>query len=170
MNDTFPLALSYPDPQTHIRPVRHFDVDTLHRVCWSDRPRQWVFTLVTRAQQQARQGRGFGIVVTGQDTRDIRAYGQLTLWLRAAEISDLMVIAAQRGHGLGTTMIQYLVRAAREMQAKRVEIGASIDNPRALALYRRLGFIDSHQITVQTETAGEETIQYLILDFERYMK
>jgi ribosomal protein S18 acetylase RimI-like enzyme len=161
---TIPPALSHPDPMVKIRPVRLHDVTSLQATCWPDKPSRWVYTMVSRARQQALQGRGLGIVVMGNTDHQttLQAYGQLTLWLRAAEISDLIVAPAQRDQGIGTAMIQYLVRAAREMQARRVEIGAEIENTRALALYRRLGFQPAHRI--QTPDDPPKTIQYLLLE------
>lgn len=119
---------------------------------------RWVYELVSRARQQALQGRGLGVVVTTNDRHTLIAYGQVTLWLRAAEISDLMVAAPYRSQGIGTTMIQYLVRVARDMHASKVEIGAMMENTRALALYRRLGFIDFKQVVL-----GKDRVQYLLL-------
>lgn len=161
--DDVPIALQRPDPMVVIRPVQIEDVETLHGQCWTDRPLSAVYQLVSRAKQVAQQGRGLGIVVTGGNRTDIRGYGQLTLWPRTAEVSDLVVNDAYRGQGLGTAMIQYLVRAAKEMHAPMVEIGVAYSNPGALALYRRLGFEDSHTIMLNLGQGLEEVL-YLKLD------
>lgn len=154
-------ALQDPDPNIQIRPVRLQDVDALHTLCWSTRPHGYVYQLISRAQQMAHQGRGLGIVVTHDDV--IQAYGQLTLWMRCAEISDLIVVQPYRSQGIGTAMIQYLTRAAREMHAPCVEIGVALSNPRALALYRRLGFTDHHTVEINVGN-GKEPILYLTID------
>ena len=161
--NTLPLALHNPDPNVIIRPVQLTDVDILHRNCWSERPHAAIHQLVVRAQQAARQGRGLGIVVTGKDRQDIRGYGQLTVWVRGAEISDLVIAESDRGKGLGTAVIQYLVRAARDMRTPLVEIGAAYSNPGAMALYRRLGFEDDHTIMLNLGQGSEEVL-YLKID------
>jgi len=157
------LALHPPDPQVRIRPVRATDIPPLIAGCWSDRPPAEVHQLVNRAQQNARQGRGLGAVIVAENADSPIGYGQLTIWPRTAEISDLVVTENQRGRGLGTAMIQYLVRAAREMHAPAVEIGAAYSNPGALALYRRLGFQDSHVISLHLGN-GMEDVLYLKID------
>ncbi|GAB4526932.1 MAG: hypothetical protein OHK0046_44200 [Anaerolineae bacterium] len=159
-----PLALKPPDPSVRIRPVKLSDVGALHAACWADRPPISTHQLVARAQQSARQGRGLGVVVIKDGPEDIRGYGQLTLWSRSAEISDLMIVEMDRGCGYGTAIIQYLVRTAREMHAPAVEIGAAVSNPGALALYRRLGFQDDHELMLNLGQ-GPEPVIYLRLPF-----
>lgn len=139
------------------------DADWLITDCWPERPATEIHQLINRAQQNARQGRGLGAVIIDPESERPIGYGQLTLWPRTAEISDLVVSESWRGRGLGTAMIQYLVRAAREMHAPAVEIGAAYSNPGAMALYRRLGFEDSHIISLNLGD-GMEDVLYLKLD------
>lgn len=164
MNEIAVLALQAPDPRIAIRPVRLADVAGLQQACWPERSFDAVYRFVSRARYNASQGRAIGIVVADDDL--IRAYGQFTLWPRCGEISDLIVAEAHRGQGLGTAMIQYLVRAARDMQADCVDIGAALSNPRALALYRRLGFRDSYIQEIDLGQ-GSEPVQYLRLKLPR---
>jgi len=152
------IALQPPNPKVKIRPVRISDASTLHQVCWPERTYDEVYQLVMRAQQIAGQGRGLGIVALGEDDTAIIAYGQLTSWPNCGELSDLVVTPAYRGRGLGTTLIQYLTRAAREMHLRCVEIGAVVSNQRALALYRRLGFEDSHTLNFRSERDKEDVV------------
>jgi ribosomal protein S18 acetylase RimI-like enzyme len=160
-----PLALQPPNPQIRIRPVRLADVASLHRDCWPERSFDSVYRFVSRIRYNTNQGRGIGIVVPGEGD-SIRGYGQFTLWPRCGEISDLMVAEAHRGKGIGTAVIQYLVRSAREMSAECVDIGVALSNPRALALYRRLGFRDSH--TQELDLGhGDEPVLYLRLKFPK---
>jgi len=160
--NTKPLALEPPRTDVRIRPVQLTDTALLHQRCWPERPRAAIDQLVNRAQQIARQGRGLGVVVMGETREDVRGYGQLTMWPRGGEISDLAIMPQYRRHGLGTTVIQYLVRAAREMRAGTLEIGVALSNPRALALYRRLGFQDDHTVMVDLGN-GPEAVLYLYL-------
>jgi ribosomal protein S18 acetylase RimI-like enzyme len=157
-----PLALMPPNPRAQIRPVRLADAEPLHFNCWPERPLTAIYRLVLRAQRQARQNSGLGIVMTDASGAVI-GYGQFTIWPRCGEISDLVVQEAYRGRGFGTTIVQYLMRAARDMHTDCVEIGAAYSNPRAIALYRRLGFQDSHTISMNLGR-GEEQVLYLRLD------
>jgi ribosomal protein S18 acetylase RimI-like enzyme len=156
-----PLALRPPNPNLIIRPVRLADCEPLRLSCWPDRRPDAVYRFISRVRQTTSQGRGLGVVVVGADG-GLRGYGQLTLWPRCAEISDLIVASAYRSQGIGTAIIQYLVRAAREMHCNCIEIGVAVSNPGALALYRRLGFKDSFTQTLNVRGA-DETVLYLRL-------
>ncbi len=157
-------ALQTPSPDIHIRPVRLSDVEALRQTIWPERSADNIYRFIARIRQTAGQGRGIGIVAF--EDEHILGYGQLTLWPRCAEISDLIVTAEQRGRGIGTALIQFLSRSACEMHAECVDIGAALSNPGAVALYRRLGFKDS---TTQTMNLGngDEPVLYLRLKLRR---
>jgi ribosomal protein S18 acetylase RimI-like enzyme len=154
-----PLALHPPDPEIPIRLVRLTDVTSLRATCWPERTFDSVYRFITRARQNTAQGRGLSVVAVANGGM-IHGYGQFTLWPRCGEISDLIVAPAYRGCGIGTAMIQYLTRSARDMHAECVEIGAFTSNTGAIALYRRLGFVDSHSQTITSDT---EPVLYLRL-------
>lgn len=160
-----PSLYDDPNPVWPIRPALPADLDVLHAILWPDAPRDWVAALLRRCQQHALQGRGLGVVVLAEPAGPVAAYGQLTLWPRAAEISDLMVAATYRGRGIGTAMIQYLTRTARDMRASRVEIGVAQDNPRARALYVRLGFVPDR--VLPAPQPGEASIDVLAAPLHR---
>ena len=82
------------------------------------------------------------------------------MWPRAAEISDLFVNAAYRSRGVGTEIILYLTEAARELNVSMLEIGVALSNPRARALYRRLGFVDERTLEIDLG-CGPEPVLYL---------
>ena len=155
-----PLALRAPDPQIKLRPVRLTDVPALHEVCWSDRTLAYVSQLIHRSRQIALQGRGLGVVAISDETKDVRGFGQMTMWPRGGEISDLIVGDCYRRQGLGTAIIQYLVQTANEMRAASVEIGVAQENTAALALYRRLGFTDDYTVMLNLGR-GPEPVIYL---------
>jgi len=157
-----PLALLKPDPHIPIRPVRLTDTDSLYADCWPSRSFSVVYNLVQRAVRSALDGRGLGIVVPGEGGK-ILGYGQVLLWPSCAEISDMVVTEAYRGRGIGTAIIQTLVQKALKLGADEAEIGASLNNPRAAALYRRLGFEDSHTVLLNMGT-GKEHVLYLRLN------
>lgn len=156
-----PLAIRAPDPQVVTRPVRLSDTEALYTSCWPERDFTAIYNLVLRATRSQTDKRGLGLVIVDERDRAC-GYGQLTLWPMVGEISDLVVEAAHRSEGWGTAMVQTLVRKAVNMGLEEVEIGASSLNPRAGALYRRLGFVDSHTLMVNTGQ-GREEVQYMRL-------
>jgi len=58
----------------------------------------------------------------------------------AAHLWQFGVLPALQSHGIGSAMVAYAERAAVEHGFGIAEIGAEIDNPRARALYERLGY------------------------------
>ena len=164
MTQTVIPALQPPDPNVPIRPVRYADVDALHRNCWPERDLESIYSFIGRIHHTARNGRGIGVVVIGPAAEAI-GYGQFVLWPRCGEISDLIIAPDYRGRGLGTALIQYLMRAARDMNASCVDIGAAQSNPRALELYRRLGFQDSYVQNMPVNGTNEPVI-YLRIKFK----
>lgn len=159
-----PLALQTPPTSIFMRPVRATDTDHLRANCWPNRTFLTVYNLVMRTVRNAAEGRGLGLVVVGEDDSPL-AYGQYTIWPTCAEISDLIVAEPLRGQGVGTALIQMLIKRATAQRATAFEIGVAMDNPRAAALYRRLGFEDSHTVMMSLER-GMEKIQFLRLDTE----
>ncbi|MBI5667200.1 MAG: GNAT family N-acetyltransferase [Chloroflexi bacterium] len=156
------LALHSPDPAVMVRPVRLTDAEPLHARCWPSRPFAAVYNLLSRTIRNAADGRGLGLVVL-DDEGEVQGYGQTALWPTCAEISDLVVTEAYRGRGFGTALIQHLAREAARLQAPAIEIGAALSNPRALALYRRLGFEDSHTLMLNVGQ-GKEAVLFLRLE------
>ncbi|MCA0457400.1 MAG: GNAT family N-acetyltransferase [Chloroflexi bacterium] len=157
-----PLALQTPPTSIAMRPVRATDTDHLRVNCWPNRSFLSIYNLITRTVRNVSERRGLGLVVVGADDAPL-AYGQYTIWPTCAEISDLVVAEPLRGQGVGTALIQTLIKHAQAQRATAFEIGVAIDNPRAAALYRRLGFEDSHTVMMSLER-GMEKIQFLRLE------
>jgi ribosomal protein S18 acetylase RimI-like enzyme len=162
MTGEIPLALRPPDPAVRLRRARLTDAEALRRACWPERSFGSVYQLLSRAQQHYGLNRGAGFVLLTADEQPI-GFGQFTVWPTCTEISDLIVAEACQGRGLGTALIQHIAQEARRSGMTVLEIGSALDNPRALALYRRLGFVESHTIHLRD---GIETIQYLRLEIE----
>ncbi|MEM6283191.1 MAG: GNAT family N-acetyltransferase [Chloroflexota bacterium] len=159
-------ALRPPAPSIPIRDVTPNDLKPLMRCCWADRSHdvgRWMIGRVVRNQADRR---GTGAVVTAA-AGTIVGYGQLTLWPRCAEISDLYVEEAYRSMGYGTALIQYLTRHAHTLRAGCIEIGAAESNPRAAALYRRLGFVDNRVIDMNLSATQREPVIYMRLTLPR---
>jgi ribosomal protein S18 acetylase RimI-like enzyme len=140
------------------------DAVTLQESCWPDKSLDAVRVLVQRVEILSRRGRGFGIVAESGRAIDRRiiGYAQLTIWPRVAEISDLIVAPAFRDMGIGTALIHYLIEKARIWPMSHVEIGVARSNPRAYALYQRLGFNEDRTITLDIG-GGPEEVTYLKL-------
>jgi ribosomal protein S18 acetylase RimI-like enzyme len=152
------MALQHNTPSVLIRPACLADAASLNTMCWPERSHESVFELLRRTHKLAQNERGLGAVATWDNAPC--GFGMLTLWPRAAEISDLIVNARYRGQGVGSLIIDYLTNAARDMRVQVLEIGVALSNPRALALYRRLGFIDGRTIELELGN-GPEPVLYL---------
>jgi ribosomal protein S18 acetylase RimI-like enzyme len=155
------MTLQQPDTtqlQATVRPVQLSDAEPLQQMCWPERSLDSITELLIRAERLAQTRRGLGVV--GVRGATACAFGMLTLWPRTAEISDLIVNAQYRSQGIGSQVITYLTEAARTLHTQILEIGVALSNPRALALYRRLGFADHHTIKIDLG-CGLEPVLYL---------
>lgn len=148
-----------PQPVWRLRPALPADSRLLHRYCLPEAEPAFVDRLLHHCQQAALNRRGLGLVAALPDGRLV-AFGQLTLWPRAAEISDLVVAGAWRGQGIGSALITRLIQAAREMAVDEIEIGVALQNYRALQLYRRLGFNYGRTLDLDLGS-GPEPVMYL---------
>ena len=146
-------------PALIIRPAYLADAVELGSQCWPERPNKSVHTLLHRAEKLWQQQRGLGAVAIKDSA--ICGFGMLTLWPRTAEISDLIVAPGRRGQGIGTAIITYLEQHAEKFGATHLEIGVALSNPRALALYRRLGFEDFRTLEIDLGH-GPEPVLYLL--------
>lgn len=159
------IALQPPNPNILIRPVAPQDIHALLENCWTDRTRDSGDWLISRAMRHQRMGRGLSVVVY-LDDGTIIGYGQVTLWPRCAEISDLVIATGYRSQGYGTALIQYLVRVAFDLGAKCIEIGAAESNIRAIDLYHRLGFVDQRVIEMSLGQDQREPVIYMELPMD----
>lgn len=143
-----------------LRPVTIKDAEDLQQALWPNWSLEAVRELIERVEGIARRGRGVGIVAVTE--YGILGYGQLTIWPRTTEISDLIVTPGCRNHGIGTAIILNLIEKVRSWRLSEVEIGVAMSNPRALALYRRLGFVDDRVINLDLGS-GAEPVIYLVM-------
>lgn len=67
-------------------------------------------------------------------------HGQLTSGVEP-ELRNLQVDAVARGRGVGTAIVRVAEAAARAAGATTLSVGVADDNPRARALYERLGYV-----------------------------
>jgi ribosomal protein S18 acetylase RimI-like enzyme len=138
------------------------DAAMLKLACYPYSSVDAVRELIQRALDLSRKGRGVGMVAVSET--EILGYGQLTLWPRAAEISDMIVTETRRSQGIGSAIIQTLLEKCRLLHVAKVEIGSALNNPRALALYRRLGFRDDRIIDLDLGD-GIQPVMYLVMNF-----
>ena len=61
---------------------------------------------------------------------------------REAYIDELLVLAEQRGKGIGTAAIQYAASHAKKIGIKLIRLEVTKTNPEAMKLYLRSGFQD----------------------------
>lgn len=139
-----------------LRPAQEQDAFDLYQACWCDRPFMAVQDFLQRCLAAMQRGRGFALVAEAQG--QVVGFGMLTLWGQMGEISDLVVSPSRRGGGIGTALIEYLSEKAARLGIPAVEIGVSESNPRARALYERLGFSPHRTLELNLET-----ITYLAL-------
>lgn len=154
-----PSPATIPRPQWRLRPALPTDAASLHQHCMAHQDAAFIQRILRHCQQAALNQRGLGLVAVLPGEIPI-GFGQLTLWPRTAEISDLIVSETWRGQGIGTAIIHKLIAAAQEMDTNRVEIGVALRNYRALLLYRRIGF--NYGRTVDLDLGdGSEPVMYL---------
>lgn len=60
---------------------------------------------------------------------------------RGVRSIGMMVAAGRRGQGIGGRLLEVALAEARRLGAHRVELGVYPDNPRAVGLYARYGFV-----------------------------
>jgi len=164
MDDEKIPALNSPNTPYNIRPVLASDLFALQSDIWREIEPAVTRNMVSRIQQIAIQGRGLGIIVL--DDARVIAYGQVAMWTRCAEISDLLVSEDYRSQGIGTAMIQYLAQVARDIYAPCLEIGVVERNERALALYEKLGFERTRTLMLNMGD-GVEPVIYLRISLRR---
>lgn len=166
-NSDFPIALHAPQTDIYLRAVTRDDIFALQAYLWQERSIDRIDEFVCRILKYEQQDRGVGVVVMGNANMPIIGYGQVTQWVTCAEISDLIVHPHYQSRGYGTAMIQYLTRVMLEKRYSCVEIGVANSNPRALNLYRRLGYQDSYMLELDLGQ-GIEPVTYLRLHLIPY--
>jgi ribosomal protein S18 acetylase RimI-like enzyme len=143
-----------------LRPATLQDAADLQQALWPTWSVDVLRELIERVDGITRRGRGLGIIAINE--QHILGYGQLTVWPRTTEISDLIVTPGCRNHGIGTAIIQHLIDKVRSWHFSQVEIGVALSNPRALALYQRLGFVEDRVINLDLGS-GPEPVSYLVM-------
>ncbi|MGJ6979928.1 GNAT family N-acetyltransferase [Aestuariimicrobium soli] len=109
------------------------------RLGWSGGPAHLV--AIREALERAWLGE-VDLLVGELPTGQLIACGALNHGKQPSELWMLSVDARWQSLGVGTALIGALEGRARERGLDRVGLGVEWDNPRAHALYRRLGYVD----------------------------
>jgi len=131
-------------PYIAFRLAQEADRRPLHATCYAEQTAfqfQDLFNHVLRLQAQ---GRCFWLVITAYDR--LIGNGQLVIYPTGAECANLFMVPEYRGQGIGTALVGVLTAVARHQHVTDLEIGVTTDNPRALALYQRLGFQEDRRL------------------------
>ena len=135
-------------PDVTVRPLAEAELNRLERCPWARRPPGM------HRDRFAQQRRGSTVYLMAW--QEERLVGHLLLtWhgptvepvasclAECVELQDVAVREDLRSRGIGTRMLTVAENLARQRGARRLGIGVALDNPRARALYERLGFADS---------------------------
>ncbi len=110
----------------------------------SEPPGQGFVRAMWRAQQE---GRSTLLVAWDGGAR----VGSAELrWGENPELANLAVEASGRGRGVGTALVAAAETAAADAGAASLSMGVGLDNPRARALYERLGYRGTGEISTRT--------------------
>lgn len=131
-----PTAVS---PHVTFRLLQPDDLHPLHRACFPERPLTAFRRSFAQLLRRHETERGFCVVATTPN--EMVGSGQMILYPNGAELANLIVAAQWQGQGIGTGIIGILTAVAHHLHLSCLEIGVQSDNPRAQALYERLGFI-----------------------------
>ena len=103
----------------------------------------------TRALEQILSDESTGTIYVAREEGRVVAMASLLYTVSTAEggkaalFEDLVVLPSHRGQGIATSLVAFMIAEARTRGVLRLTLLTDMQNERAQALYRRLGFIDS---------------------------
>lgn len=158
MDETTLLALLTPPadapPGVLFRPATPADLAALHAACYRERPWSHFAAHGERLLAWQENGRCHWLLAEAEATGALVGSGQLLRYPYGAEAANLAVTPGWRGRGVGATLLRLFFRLGRHLGLPELEIGVDAANTRALALYRRLGFVTARRTALPTgETA-----------------
>jgi len=143
-----------------IRPLTLSDAQDLQRNCFPNESPEAVNEYVQRALRFVERGQAAHLVAEAEG--HAVATAQLICWRSRAEIGSLVVAEPLRGQGIGTALINALNKAAANLGAEQIEIGADKRNQQIHDLYRRLGFKPYKEVDLPGAGGRQEHIVYLV--------
>jgi ribosomal-protein-alanine N-acetyltransferase len=118
--------------------MREEDLDRVLEIESASFARPWT----RRHFQDEMAAPGSSPVVAESGDRGLAGYLCLKEVLDEAEILDVAVDPAFRGRGVGRGLVDWAVGLCRERQLNLLCLEVRVGNVEAIALYRRLGFIE----------------------------
>jgi GNAT superfamily N-acetyltransferase len=103
----------------------------------------------TRALEKILSDECAGTVFVARDEGRVVAMATLIYAISTAEggtaalFEDLVVLPGHRGRGIATSLVEFVIQHARTHGVLRLTLLTDMQNERAHALYRKLGFTDS---------------------------
>ncbi|HKQ27870.1 MAG TPA: GNAT family N-acetyltransferase [Burkholderiales bacterium] len=103
----------------------------------------------TRALERILSDASVGTVFVAREEGRVVAMASLLYTVSTAEggtaalFEDLVVLPGHRGRGIASSLVQFVVQHARKQGVLRLTLLTDMQNHRAQALYRKLGFADS---------------------------
>jgi len=103
----------------------------------------------TRALERILSDESLGTVYVAREEGRVVAMASLLYTVSTAEggsaalFEDLIVLPTHRGRGIATALVAFMIAEARTRGVLRLTLLTDMQNERAQAFYRRLGFTDS---------------------------
>jgi GNAT superfamily N-acetyltransferase len=103
----------------------------------------------TRALEKILSDSSIGTVYVAREGGRVVAMASLIYTISTAEggtaalFEDLVVLPGHRSRGIASSLVEFVIRQAREQGVLRLTLLTDMHNQRAQALYRKLGFTDS---------------------------
>jgi GNAT superfamily N-acetyltransferase len=102
-----------------------------------------------RALEKILSDASVGTVFVGREEGRVVAMASLLYTVSTAEggvaalFEDLVVLPGHRGRGIAASLVEFVIQHARKQGVLRLTLLTDMQNHRAQALYRQLGFADS---------------------------
>jgi GNAT superfamily N-acetyltransferase len=103
----------------------------------------------TRALEKILADPSTGAIYVAREEGRVVAMANLLYTLSTAEggiaalFEDLVVLPTHRGRGIATALLKFVIQEAKRHGVLRLTLLTDVQNERAHALYRKLGFADS---------------------------
>ena len=135
-----PLTPKRPIVDISFRLAAAADADMIYEKLYQKQADTQFLEWFARALSRQDKGRGYYLIAT-QPSGMIVGQAQLIMHGQRAEIADVIVTADFQNRGIGTAMLDILEQVASERQWRPIEIAVRTENKRAMALYKRLGYV-----------------------------
>ncbi|EMR05379.1 ribosomal-protein-alanine N-acetyltransferase [Bhargavaea cecembensis DSE10] len=125
-------------PVIAFRPMQIADVPAVYRVETDAFSSPWTM----EAFEQEMLTNEYAYYLLAQDGEEIIGYCGAWLILDECHITNVAVLSAYRGHGIGEALMREMMRRTARKGAATMTLEVRVSNDPALGLYRKLGFKD----------------------------